>query len=213
MITKKSVIEQAKVAKSYMQGGLPPYLAARRCGFERVSLMEEAIRALEANENPENTDAVVCKPESENDGSVYLKKAQVPFDPRPPVCLERENRPFYKPLKNWRNEKASISYYGPNDSLAPMYRLMLEGRAIYLNIPETSIKDVASLLCEAAGLNGPGSTGTGKEEVSEQIDSMVSDAVAGYKRRIAELETELEAKEAECVDLKLKVFDKLMAIV
>lgn len=192
MIQKKNGMEQAKLARAYVRGGLPPYQAARKCGFLRVSLMEEAISELDAYEKNDEADK---KPVQETDNSAYLKKAQITFDTKPPVLTKLEPKQFYKPLQNWRNEKASVSYYGANDSLAPMYKLSLEGNNRFLIIPETSIKDVASLLCEAAGLNGPESNDTSNPG------------------RIAELEAELEATKAELTYLKLKMFDKLMAMV
>lgn len=205
MNQKKSRLEQAKLARAYMKGGTPPYQAARKCGFMRVALMEEAIRDLEKQEKLESSPAVENVTAQESDSSAYLQKAQIAFDTKPPVdakpehvskpMLNPEPKPFYKPLQNWRNEKASVSYYGSNDSLAPMYRLMVEGRTAYLNIPESSIKDVVSILCEAAGLNGPESNETSNPS------------------RIAELEAELDAAKAELTDLKLKVFDKLIAMV
>lgn len=237
MIQKKNRFEQAKLARAYMKGGFPPYQAARKCGFVRVSLMEEAIRELEAHEKLENPPELETTTAQESDDSAYLPNAQTTFDTKPtfdakpavevkPEPVPKpEPRPFYKPLQNWRNEKASVSYYGPNDSLAPMYRLMLEGRNQYLNIPESSIKDVVSLLCEAAGLNGPESSdGPSKQELAILNDALTRENVALCKRltelkhqpddsKIAKLEVELAAAKAELTDLKLKVFDKLIAMV
>jgi hypothetical protein len=195
MNQNKPRLEQAKLARAYMRGGTPPYQAARKCGFVRVALMEEAIHELETQEKFESSPAVENVAAQGSDSSAHLQKAQITFDTKPPVGTKPEPKQFYKPLQNWRNEKASVSYYGQNDNLSPMYRLLLDGQPIYLNIPESSIKEVASLLCEVAGLNGPGSKETSNSG------------------RIAELEAELEATKAELTYLKLKMFDKLMAMV
>ena len=42
--------ERAKMARAYMRGGMAPYQAARNTGFCRVTLMQEAIRAMEGRE-------------------------------------------------------------------------------------------------------------------------------------------------------------------
>ncbi|MGN0777734.1 MAG: hypothetical protein ACI4MJ_01170 [Aristaeellaceae bacterium] len=42
--------ERAKLARAYMNGGMPPYQAARQMGFMRVAIMNEAIRAMEGRE-------------------------------------------------------------------------------------------------------------------------------------------------------------------
>lgn len=49
--TKEWRMETAKLALAYMAGGDPPYQAARKTGFMRVSVMEEAIKELEKEQN------------------------------------------------------------------------------------------------------------------------------------------------------------------
>lgn len=201
----KNRMKQAELARAYMNGGTPPYQAARKCGFLRVALMEEAIRELEAHEKLENS------PASDND-SAYLPKAEVVIDTRPPRVwrpVEPEERIAFKPLQVWKNNLASVAHYGQNDERKPMFRLRLEGVRSYIEIPETHIKDAAKMLCEAAGLNGPHETegsndpkilvGAEKEEESVLL-AMIKD-----------LEVALHAEKEAHNALKLKVFDKLFA--
>lgn len=44
---KKNRLDEARIAKAYIAGGMPPYQAARKCGFMRVTAMEEVFRELE----------------------------------------------------------------------------------------------------------------------------------------------------------------------
>lgn len=45
-LKSKKQDERAELAQAYMKGGLPPYQAARKSGFMRVTIMNEAIQAL-----------------------------------------------------------------------------------------------------------------------------------------------------------------------
>lgn len=45
--TREWRLKAAELAKAYMAGGDPPYQAARKTGFMRVAIMEDAIRELE----------------------------------------------------------------------------------------------------------------------------------------------------------------------
>lgn len=204
---KKNRLEQAKIARAYVRGGTPPYQAARKCGFLRVSMMEEAIDELEKQEMLEK------KPSSMSNDSAYLPKAAVVIDTRPPSAPQTEGttaqRIAYKPLQSWRNELASVAFYGQNDGRKPMFRLRLEGVHSFLEIPETHINDAAKLLCEAAGLNGPDETGearTPKVSVDDETES--KDKLLA---RIATLEAALVCEKEAHNALKLKVFDKLLA--
>lgn len=51
--TQETAFERAKLAKACMAGGTAPYQAARKYGFMRVAIMEEAIRAMEKREKAE----------------------------------------------------------------------------------------------------------------------------------------------------------------
>lgn len=205
MNQKKDRMKQAQLARAYMNGGTTPYLAARKCGFLRVSLMEEAIDELEKQEMLEK------KPSPMSDDSAYLPKAAVVIGTRPPSAPQAEEmkpdeteapKIAFKPLQVWKNDLASVAHYGQNDGRNPMFRLRLEGVKTYLEIPETHIKDAAKILCEAAGLNGPDSNSESKEARELKPDN--SD-------RVAVLEAALFAEKEAHNALKLKVFDKLLA--
>lgn len=209
---KKNRLEQAKLAKAYMAGGSPPYQAARACGFMRVGLMEEAIRELDEQEKLENAPDVETAHAEPN-----------------PTKTDKE--PVYKPLQVWKNDLASVAFYGHNDGRKPMYRLRLEGVQQYLVIPETHIKDAAKLLCEAADMKGPESSDNGNSELAELCESLKRENDDLCKRNddlrnridelthrqkddeLAKVMADLEAERAAHNELKLKMFDKLLALI
>ena len=209
---KKNRLEQAKLAKAYLAGGSPPYQAARKCGFMRVALMEEAIRELDEQEKLENA------PDVET----------TPAEPKP---TETNKGPVYKPLQVWKNDLASVAFYGHNDGRKPMYRLRLDGVYQFLEIPETHINDAAKLLCEAAGMKGPESSDNGNSELAELCESLRRENDDLCKRNddlreridelthrrdgddLAKVMAELEAERAAHNALKQKVCDKLLALI
>lgn len=145
-IAKKNRMEAAKLALAYMAGGEAPYQAARKCGFARVGIMEEAIREMEAAE-AEAKEPVADEPVPV-EGGAYLPGADVVVEYKAPL----EPKVFYAPLQTWRNNACSVSHYGQNGNFSPMYKVMPANSTRYLNIPEADMQSVAMLLCEVCGL-------------------------------------------------------------
>ena len=212
---KKNRLEEAKLAKAYLAGGMPPYQAARKCGFMRVAAMEEAIRELEAAEAP-------AAPQIDEDPSRYLYE-KAPIEPpkewNVPV-------PAAQPLESWENEVGAVLRYGRNGDKEPAYRINLYGTRSYLMIPEDRFKSVAQLMADAAGLKCTSNDRlladmaeereTAYQEAQQHLAELKrNEALQAENDRLAELnaalQADLETEKANHNALKLRVFDILLA--
>ena len=210
-VVKKNRLEEAKLAKAYLAGGMAPYQAAR-------TVMEEAIRELENAEAP-------TPPQTGEDCSRYLyEKASVepPKEWNAPV----PPAPAAQPLETWENECGSVLRYGRNGEKEPAYRINLYGSRSYMIVPEDKFKAVAQLVMDAAGLKAASNDRLLADMAEERETAMFeaqqhlaelkrNEALQAENDRLAELnahlQESLEAEKASHNALKLRVFDILLA--
>lgn len=126
MQNKQWRLDNAKLAKAYMAGGMPPFQAAQKCGFMRVSYMEDALRELEASEQA-NSDMVKAGPV--------------------------QNAPTARPEQTheYRNSKFLIKRFAERDGYPEMIRVFAGGRISYIYFTPDDIPLLQALLREVTG--------------------------------------------------------------
>lgn len=119
--TKEWRLEAAKLALAYMAGGEPPYQAARRTGFMRVAVMNEAIKELEKKQEKEEQHQEAEAQTMGMDTSAASEEA----DKTAPVLAAE-----------YRNAAFLIREYEPKDGKDGMVRIWSGQRPnfIYANI-------------------------------------------------------------------------------
>lgn len=159
-VMQKKRMDEAKIARAYMAGGMAPQQAAWKCGFKRVDAMNEAIRELE---KAEGKGAMIAggwiRPiGTEEDAAAYLPSAAVAGEfgqteqKNQPWRMNRQAEAFKPPLEKWQNDAAIIHYYGQNGSYSPMFKVMTPKNSYHIQFGVDEMKDAARLMCEAAGL-------------------------------------------------------------
>lgn len=128
MQNKQWRLENAKLAKAYMAGGMPPYQAAQKCGFMRLSYMEDAIREL-GNLEPE-------APNEENSTPQQPVKASA-------MRLEQTGE--------WRNNAFLIKRFAANGDHPEMIRIFAGGRISYIYCTPDDIPLLQTLLRHVTG--------------------------------------------------------------
>lgn len=126
--TKEWRMQAAQLALAYMAGGDPPYQAARKTGFMRVAIMEEAIKELEKEQG---------KAEQHE-----AAEAQTTGMETPAGCEETgKTEPVL--AAEYRNAAFCIREYEPKDGKDGMVRIWAGARPQYI---WTSINRVPMLI-------------------------------------------------------------------
>ena len=214
-VLQKKRMDEAKIARAYMAGGMAPQQAAWKCGFKRVDAMNEAIRELEKAEGKSGMipwDADTSSHAARelpltgeafgNDGgtSAYLPSAAVAVEfgqaeqKNQPWRMNRPAEAFKPPLEKWQNDAAIIHYYGQNGSYSPMFKVMTPKNSYHIQFGVDEMKDAARLMCTAAGVK---LASQAAEDLAETEEELVRESQEHTKelQRNAELAEKLEEAE------------------
>ena len=115
--TKEWRMQAAKLAKAYMAGGDAPYQAARKTGFMRVGIMEEAIKELEKEQGKEEYRQEV---EAQVMGAGKIDADEVEGKIEPVLAAEYKNVVF------------CVREYEPKDGKDGMVRIWAGARPQYI---------------------------------------------------------------------------------
>lgn len=115
--TKEWRMQAAKLAKAYMAGGDAPYQAARKTGFMRVGIMEEAIKELEKEQGKEEYRQEV---EAQVMGAGKIDANEVEGKIEPVLAAEYKNVVF------------CVREYEPKDGKDGMVRIWAGARTQYI---------------------------------------------------------------------------------
>ena len=218
---KKNRLDEARIAKAYIAGGMAPYQAARKCGFMRVTAMEEAFRELadlEANEKTAASESEYVKP-AEEDASQYLVEASNTGILKPVFV------PKVSPIETFESSVGSIRHLAETAEKSAVWRIDLKNSPSYLMVQEKDFQAFAQLVMQAAGLKAQSNDHLIAEFANLQ-NEMQTEAQAHLKelQRNEQLQERLQEAEADCRKmheelkreqaehqaLKLRVFDLLL---
>ena len=187
-------MENAKLAKAYMNGGTNPFNAARMAGFKNVPDMEDAIAALERNETREE-----MKPRN---ASAFTNGMVATGE--------------------WRSKNFLVKRFAANDTHPEMIRVFAGGRISYIYFEPDWGKALMNIIAEATGQQGDTSAEGRREELEKaQAEIMklkkelananeeLMKAIQRPMPDVAGLEKELE--ETKMLNQRLR--DKLVEIV
>lgn len=201
-VMQKKRMDEAKIARAYMVGGMAPQQAAWKCGFKRVDAMNEAIRELEKAEEKGGMIKEDGSASSvhEEDSTAYLPSAAVtvefgqPEQKNQPWRMNRQAEAFKPPLEKWQNDAAIIHYYGQNGSYSPMFKVMTPKNSYHIQFGVDEMKDAARLMCTAAGVK---LASQAAEDMAETEEELVRESQEHTKelKRNAELAEKLEEAE------------------
>lgn len=201
-VLQKKRMDEAKIARAYMAGGMAPQQAAWKCGFKRVDAMNEAIRELEKAEGKDGMiDGGGSAPSAtEEDAAAYLPSAAVAGEfgqteqKNQPWRMNRPAEAFKPPLEKWQNDAAIIHYYGQNGSFSPMFKVMTHKNSYHIQFGVDEMKDATRLMCIAAGVK---LASQAAEDLAETEEELVRESQEHTKelQRNAELAEKLEEAE------------------
>lgn len=205
-VMQKKRMDEAKIAREYMAGGMAPQQAAWKCGFKRVDAMNEAIRELEKAEEKggmiagDGYASSVPSQDNGDDASAYLPSAAVAVEfgqqeqKNQPWRMNRPAEAFKPPLEKWQNDAAIIHYYGQNGSYPPMFKVMTPKNSYHIQFGVDEMKDAARLMCTAAGVK---LASQAAEDLAETEEELVRESQEHTKelQRNAELAEKLEEAE------------------
>lgn len=209
--TKEWRMKAAELAKAYMAGGEPPYQAARKTGFMRVAIMEEAIRELENAQGNGAQETVQENEQQEN--RVIIDRANGEklwkMIPAEDYCGDtfhvREfaaNGPYEAMIRIWAGDRPNFIYSTKEQAseLLDLLRQVVTGKK---RTPGTDEQDETIRLLKVKNAQL-------ERELKEMKDAPnpapESDAMNGWREKAEELERELEAERA----LNRKLKDKLI---
>ena len=222
---KKNRLDEARIAKAYIAGGMAPYQAARKCGFMRVTAMEEAFRelaALEADEKTAASESEFVKP-AEEDASQYLVEASNTGILKP-VFVPKVN-----PIETFESSVGSIRHLGETAEKSAVWRIDLKNCPSYLMVQEKDFQAFAQLVMQAAGLKVQSNDHLLAEfanlqdemqteaqahlkelQRNEQLQERLQERLQEAERDCRKMHEELKREQAEHQALKLRVFDLLL---
>lgn len=94
-LKSKKQDERAEMAREYMMGGMPPYQAARKTGFMRVTTMNEAIQAMEKHKASIQEEAASeSTGKTEDDQGELVASAGMGAINKSPADLQAAREPF-----------------------------------------------------------------------------------------------------------------------
>lgn len=179
--------QAAKLARAYMRGGQTPYAAAKRTGFARVSLMEQAIDELERVEGG--------KPRAG-------KKPPMRYGPR----MERKAMGSAEARTQSADRVIEGEYYDllvfeASGDMTPMVRVVRKhGRQVYANYASDKVPGVIELLqryaCEV-GLTEPN-----RADALVRENDELGEALAAAREQLVQLREAY--KELECENALLR---------
>lgn len=149
--TKEWRMEAARLALAYMAGGDPPYQAARKTGFMRVSVMEEAIKELEKEQGKQDQ---IETAEQQVHGLDAPQPETSKSETMPVMCAEFTNSAF------------CVREYEPKDGKDGMVRIWAGNRPQYIYASIQRVPMLIDLLKEAA-------TGKGSKPGMDERDLLI----------------------------------------
>lgn len=218
--TKEWRMKAAELAKAYMAGGEPPYQAARKTGFMRVAIMEEAIRELENAQGngvqetvQESAQQETVQENEQQENRVIIDRANGEklwkMIPAEDYCGDtfhvREfaaNGPYKAMIRIWAGDRPNFIYSTKEQAseLLDLLRQVVTGKK---RTPGTDERDETIRLLKVKNAQL-------ERELKEMKDAPnqapESDAMNGWREKAEELERELEAERA----LNRKLKDKLI---
>ena len=212
--TKEWRMQAAQLALAYMAGGDPPYQAARKTGFMRVSIMEEAIKELEKEQGKAEQHAAA---EAQTTGMETPADCEETGKTEPVLAAEYRNAAFY------------IREYEPKDGKDGMVRIWAGARPQYIWTNINRVPMLIDLLKETVtgreakpGMDEKSKLIREKEnqilklqrELSETLDQLQQvrqdSGIAELEERTKLLTAELDAERLLNQKLKDKVVELLL---
>lgn len=138
-------LENAKLAKAYINGGTTPFNAAKLTGFRNVPDMEDAMAALERNETRED-----LKPQNESEFSRRMVETG-----------------------EWRSRNFLVKRFAANDTYPEMVRVFAGGRISYIYFEPEWGKELINIIAEATGLQGESSCESKSHEELEKAEAEI----------------------------------------
>lgn len=177
MQNKQWRLENAKLAQAYIAGGMPPFQAAQKCGFMRMSYLEDALKELANSE-----------------------KAPDEMQPAAAVPVQKTSTGPLEQIGEWRNSKFLIKRFAPQGDYPEMIRLFSGGRISYVYFATEDIPLLQSLLREVNGEKDR--LLADFAELTEERNHEAKGHLAELEKKLEELQVVLEARETEIATLK-----------
>ena len=212
--TKEWRMQAAQLALEYMAGGDPPYQAARKTGFMRVAIMEEAIKELEKEQGKAEQHEAA---EAQTTGMETPAGCKETGKTEPVLAAEYRNAAFY------------IREYEPKDGKDGMVRIWAGARPQYIWASINRVPMLIDLLKETVtgreakpGMDEKSELIREKDnqilklqrELSETLDQLQQvrqdSGVTELEERTKQLSAELEAERLLNQKLKDKVVELLL---
>ena len=183
MQNKQWRLENAKLARAYIEGGMPPFQAAQKCGFMRLNYLEDALRELENSE-----------------------KASDKMQPAAAVPVQKTSAGPLEQIGEWRNSKFLIKRFAPQGDYPEMIRLFAGGRTSYIYFAPEDIPLLQSLLREVNGEKDRLLADFAEltEERNHEAKGHLAELEknAELEKKLEELQVVLKARETEIATLK-----------
>lgn len=194
--TKEWRMQAAQLAKAYLAGGEAPYQAARKSGFMRVGIMQEAIKELENEERlaqcceeaPEiETETRAETPEYANTQALEEEK------PRLELRLKRESQ------TNW----FTVREYEPQGEYDGMVRIWSEKRPSFIQMKPERVRILIDQLKEMVA----GKTVNAGESEREEMIRKQKEQITALERDLAETKEQLlaERNNSGAEELRMRV--------